>query len=110
VDIYAYAGAEGAARKSFAGTVGYGNPAANLSGCVVELGSCSAVTSNIVEGTIGAWWRPIKSAYGTVQLGLQYAYVNRAAFSGTGATPGSVVSPSANQNMFLFSVRYFPFQ
>jgi TolA-binding protein len=110
VDLYAYAGAEGVDRKAFAGTAGYGNPAANLSGCLLELGTCSAVTSNIVEGTMGAWWRPIKSAYGTVQLGLQYAYVNRSTFSGVGATPGSVVSPSANENMFLFSVRYYPFQ
>lgn len=109
VDVYAYAGAEGADSKSFAGTAGYGNPAANLSGCVVELGSCSAVTSNIVEGTVGAWWR-IKSPYGTVQLGAQYEYVNRNAFSGTGATKGSIVSPSSDENIFLFSVRYYPFQ
>ena len=69
VDVYAYGGAEGVARKSFSGTTGYGNPNANLSGCEVELGSCSAVTSGVVEGTIGAWWRVIKSAYGTVQAG-----------------------------------------
>lgn len=110
IDIYGYAGAEGADRKSFAGTVGYGNPNVDLAGCLVDLGTCGAVTSSIVEGTIGGWWRPIKSPYGTVQLGLQYEYVNRNAFSGTGATKGSVVSPSANENMFLFSVRDHPFQ
>ena len=55
VDLYAYGGAEGVENKSYAGpTAGYGNPALNLSGCSVELGSCSAVTSSIVEGTIGA--------------------------------------------------------
>ncbi len=72
VDIYAYGGAEGVQRKSFSGTSGYGNPNVNLSGCEMELGSCSAVTSNVVEGTIGAWWRPIKSPYGTMQVGAQY--------------------------------------
>ena len=110
VDIYAYGGAEGANRKSYSGTAGYGNPAANLSGCEVELGSCSAVTSNVVEGTIGAWWRVIKSRFGTMQVGAQYEYVNRNTFSGVGASRGSTVSPSADENMVLFSLRYYPFQ
>jgi hypothetical protein len=105
VDIYAYGGAEGVDSK-----YGYGAPTTNLSGCFYELGTCNAATSNIVEGTIGAWWRPIHSAYGTVQLGAQYEYVKRNAFSGTGATKGSVVTPSTDENMFLFSVRYYPFQ
>jgi hypothetical protein len=110
VDVYAYAGAEGAGQKSFAGTAGYGNPNVNLAGCEVELGTCNASTSAIVEGTVGAWWRVIKSSYGTMQLGAQYEYVARNAFQGVGRTKGSVVSPSTNENMFLFSVRYLPFQ
>jgi hypothetical protein len=111
VDIYAYGGAEGAARKSYAGsTAGYGNPNVNLAGCEIELGSCSASTSAVIEGTIGFWWRVIKSAYGTAEVGAQYAYVARNTFSGVGATPGSTVSPSTNENIVLFSVRYLPFQ
>jgi hypothetical protein len=110
IDIYAYGGAEGAAEKSYAGGFGYGNPDANLSGCYEELGSCSAVTSNVIEGTVGAWWRVIKSAYGTAQIGAQYEYVERNAFQGAGSTPGSTLTPSTNENMFLFSVRYLPFQ
>ena len=110
VDIYAYGGAEGAARKAYSGTSGYGNPAAGLGGCQVELGSCSAVTSSIVEGTVGAWWRIIKSIYGTAEIGAQYQFVERNAFQGMGATKGSTVYPSTNENMFLFSVRYLPFQ
>jgi hypothetical protein len=110
VDVYAYGGAEGVASKSYAGTAGYGNPNVNLAGCEVELGSCSAVTSNVVEGTLGAWWRIIKSAYGTVRVGAQYEYVNRNTFKGAGATKGSTVAPSANENAFLFSFPYYPFQ
>ena len=68
------------------------------------------MTSDVVEGTVGAWWRVIKSAYGTAQLGAQYEYVERNAFSGVGSTPGSTLTPSTNENMFLFSVRYLPFQ
>jgi hypothetical protein len=56
IDVYTYDGAESVARKSFAGTAGYGNPNVNLSGCGVEFGSCSAVTSAVVEGAIGARW------------------------------------------------------
>ena len=112
VDIYAYGGAEGVDNKPY-GTgktiAGYGNPATNLAGCSVELGSCSAVTSSIVEGTVGAWWRIIKSAYGTAQIGAQYEWVDRNAFQGVGAKK-TTAYPSANENMLLFSVRYLPFQ
>jgi hypothetical protein len=110
VDLYAYAGAEGVKNKSFAGTAGYGNPDVSLADCELELGSCSAVTSAIVEGTVGAWWRVIKSRYGTAELGAQYEYVERNTYQGLGATKGSTISPSTNENMFLFSVRYLPFQ
>ena len=109
VDIYAYGGAEGADRKPYGATAGYGNPGVNLSGCSVELGSCSAVTSTVIEGTIGAWWRVIRSPYGTAQVGAQYEWVGRNAFQGVGAR-GTTAYPSTNENMLLFSVRYLPFQ
>jgi hypothetical protein len=111
VDLYAYGGAEGVQNKSYSGfpTAGYGSPALSLTGCAEELGSCSAVTSSVVEGTVGGWWRVIKSPYGTAQVGAQYEFVERDAFAGLGAG-GKLVSPSANENMFLFSVRYLPFQ
>jgi hypothetical protein len=110
VDLYAYGGAEGVGHKGYAGNAGYGNPNLNLSGCYQELGSCSAVTSAVVEGTIGGWWRVIRSIYGTVQVGAQYEYVYRNTYQGVGATKGSTLSPSTNENMFLFSLRYLPFQ
>ncbi len=109
VDIYAYGGAEGVDRKPYGAASGYGNPNVNLSGCSSELGTCGAVTNSVVEGTVGGWWRLVRSSYGTVQAGLQYEYVDRSAFPGAGATKGSTVTPSANENMFLFSVRYLPF-
>jgi hypothetical protein len=110
LDIYAYGGAEGADQKSYAGGFGYGNPDANLTDCYVGGETCGAMTSNVVEGTVGAWWRVIKSAYGTAQLGAQYEYVERNAFAGVGNTSGSSLSPSTDENIFLFSVRYLPFQ
>jgi hypothetical protein len=113
VDVYAYGGAEGVDRKYYStGAVnsGYGNPNVSLAGCEVELGSCSANTSGVVEGTLGGWYRFIKSNYGTVQAGLQYEYLNRNTFRGAGATKGSSLSPSSNENIFLVSFRYLPFQ
>ena len=92
VDIYAYGGAEGVGNKTFGGTFGYGNPNTNLSGCTAELGSCAAVTSAIVEGTIGAWWRVIQSNYGTVQIGAQYEYVDRNTFRASGREGQHAVS------------------
>jgi outer membrane murein-binding lipoprotein Lpp len=113
VDVYAYGGAEGAQAKwNTIGTVnaGYGNPNVSLAGCEVELGSCSAVTKNVVEGTLGAWWRAFKGSYGTAQIGAEYEWVERNAFKGVGATKGSTLTPNTNENIFLFSLRYYPFQ
>jgi hypothetical protein len=113
VDVYAYGGAEGVENKwNSVGAVngGYGNPNVSLAGCEVELGSCSAATANVVEGTLGAWWRVFKSGYGTAQVGAQYAYIEKNAFKGVGSTAGSVLSPSTNENVFLVSFRYYPFQ
>ena len=79
VDVYAYGGAEGVGNKYYNGIykgtayqAGYGNPQVNLSGCEIALGSCSADTSGVVEGTLGAWWRFIQSRYGTMELGAEY--------------------------------------
>ena len=105
VDVYGYGGAEGVSSKGI-----YGLATTNLAGCQTEMGSCAAATSSLVEGTVGAWWRVIHSNYGTVQAGLQYEYINRNAFAGVGATKGSTIAPTTNENMFLFSVRYLPFQ
>ena len=108
LDIYAYGGAEGVQQKSFA-TGGYGNPTNNLAGCMNELGSCSANTSGITEGTIGAWWRFFKGDYGTMQVGGQYEYIKRNTFAGTNGK-GGTLSPSGDENVFLVSFRYLPFQ
>jgi hypothetical protein len=109
VDLYAYGGAEGVGQRSFGATGGYGNPNVSLAGCELELGSCNAVTSSVLEGTVGGWWRFFKGSYGTVQAGLQYEYLKRNVFQGVGATRGSSLSPSSDENVFLFSFRYYPF-
>ncbi len=113
IDLYLYGGAEEASSKFFnSGAVhdGYGNPAIGLAGCEVELGACSANTSGVVDITPGIWWRFFKGRYGTMQVGAEYEFLQRNTFAGVGATKGSVLSPSANENVFFVSFRYLPFQ
>lgn len=111
IDVYAYGGAEGAMSKPYGTNGGYGNPNFALGGCNVELGSCSANTSGLLEGTVGAWWRMIRSDYGTLQVGAQYEYINRNTFQGVfSSTNRNTLSPSTAENMFLVSFRYLPFQ
>jgi hypothetical protein len=63
----------------------------------------------VVEGTIGAWYRFLKGNYGTLEFGTQYEYIERNTFAGVGATKGSIISPSTNENAVLISFRYLPF-
>ena len=112
LDLYTYGGAEGAKAKYYTTgttTSGYGNPNVNLSGCALELGTCNATTSAVVEATIGAWYRFIKGSFGTLEFGAQYEHIQRNTFAGVGSTKGSTVSPSADENAVLISFRYLPF-
>ncbi len=112
LDLYMYGGAEGEEARYYTyGSVnsGYGNPNVSLAGCELELGTCNANTSSVVEGTIGAWYRFLKGSYGTLEFGTQYEYIRRNTFAGVGATKGSKLNPSTNENAVLISFRYLPF-
>ena len=110
VDIYGYGGLEEIlGRSDFAAGgkgYGYGSPLYSNAGCGIELStaSCTANTSALVEGTVGAWWRFLHSSYGTMQVGAQYEYVKRSIFSGVGGSKGT------DDNIALVSFRYAPFQ
>jgi hypothetical protein len=99
---------------------GYGNFAANNSGCATEGvpvndfnpssgANCAGDIRLIQEGTIGFWYKFYQGSKGRFQFGLQYSYVAKSAWSGTGGVtagePG--ISPKANDNMFFTSVRYY---
>ncbi|MBV9182254.1 MAG: hypothetical protein JO356_13170 [Acidobacteria bacterium] len=109
-------------------TVGYGSPTANNSGCYTEtvpgtppatgtfpvsssgflpggLANCSATTRNIIEGSIGFFYRFYKGPKGTVQWGPQYSYLVRNTWSGT-AGPSRLGQPAGIENMFLTQFRY----
>ncbi|MGH8207922.1 MAG: hypothetical protein ACRETK_14195 [Steroidobacteraceae bacterium] len=109
--VYAYAGEEQAARTAFNNAAdtahyGYGNPAYNNSGCYLLTGTatCVANTRKLEQLIVGGWWKVYQGAIGNVQIGLQYTYEDRLAFTGVGG------APSANMNMAFFSFRYYPYQ
>ncbi|MFT8720453.1 hypothetical protein [Acetobacter sp.] len=109
LDVYGYFGTQWAGRSySTVGTsaLGYGNPLSSNAGCNIELSSlpCTANIHNVMEGTIGAWWRFLKGRYGTVEAGAQLAYSHVQAWDGAGGRPHTSVS-----QMFL-DFRYLPFQ
>ena len=85
--------------------VGYGSPKFSNSGCLTEvaptaatgffpggLGSCTADTRAVVEGTVGLWFKPYdgskeKVNRGRIQWGPQFSYLNRNVWSGAGGEP-----------------------
>jgi hypothetical protein len=85
--------------------VGYGSPKFSNSGCFTEvapttatgffpggLGSCTADTRAVVEGTFGFWFKPYdgskeKVNRGRIQWGPQFSYLNRNVWAGTGGEP-----------------------
>ena len=114
IDLYSYVGTEriGASYFNSGGKAyGYGNPLYSNAGCNVELSTatCTANTSGITQGTIGAWWRFFRGNYGTAEVGAQYSYTRRAIFNGVTAAGGGGNEP-ANEQIGMFSFRYLPFQ
>lgn len=105
-DVYAYGGVEGARKKAFPGSngYGYGSPLYVNSGCETEnVGTCIANTRMTEQLTMGAWWKFYKGSYGTMQAGLQDSYTRRQIFTGVGG------APNTNDNMTFISLRYYPF-
>jgi hypothetical protein len=62
---------------------------------------CVGNTRNIIEGTLGFWYRMYSGPKGRIQFGPQYSYINRNTWTGKGATPNAI------ENMFLTSFRYY---
>jgi hypothetical protein len=126
LDLYAYVGDEYAYRTAYvtaAGKgVGYGSPLFNNSGCegtealpsapftVNSGGTCNGDLRNIIEGSIGFWHRIYQGPKGRVQWGLQYSYLTKSSWSGTGGLPAGAtagVSAKGVDNMVFTSFRYY---
>jgi hypothetical protein len=117
-DLYLNYGGEYAARTAFTDPVtgkpvGYGSPLFSNSGCATEplpggggfspgaQSSCTGDSRLVTEATVGFWYRFYSGPKGKIQFGPQYSFVQRNAWSGTGG------QPTATENMFLTSFRYY---
>jgi type II secretory pathway pseudopilin PulG len=115
LDIYAYAGMEQIDSSFFnsgATPFGYGNPAFNNTGCTIITAAtfggatpatCIANNRRLTDFTVGFWQNVYKGPVGRVAVGGEYEYIRREAFNGAGG------APSTDDNVFLTSVRYYPF-
>jgi len=105
---------------STTGIGGYGNFAANNSGCGTEgvpvndfnpsSGSnCAGDIRLIQEATLGFWYKFYQGSKGRIQLGMQYSYLSKVGWSGTGGVPagGTPNSPKGIDNMVWTSFRYY---
>jgi hypothetical protein len=119
LDIYINGGIEYASRAwdfdPISGKyVGYGSPHFANSGCFLEtlpangtgflpggLGSCTADTRSLVEGTVGFWHRVYQGPKGRMQWGPQVSYINRDTWSGSNGEPHGL------DTMVFTSFRYY---
>ena len=75
--------------------------------------SCAFNVQKAQEFTIGFWQDAYKGNLGRLRYGLQYEYVRLTAFDGLpgvasgNSTPNQGLTP--NNNIVMFSVRYYPF-
>jgi len=132
LDIYAYAGGEYDARAQYVDAngkgVGYGSILLRNDGCSVESSptnqntpagvnatgvvtpaNCQGDIRNILEGTLGFWYRFYQGPKGRLQYGLQYSYaVKNTWTSGNGNSEApAFFTPSAATSMVFTSFRYY---
>jgi len=125
IDVYFNGGEEYLARRYATDpvsgkVVGYGAPTYSEAGCYSEtlpssgngfsfggLSGCSADTQSLIEGTFGFWLRLYNGPKGRLQMGPQYSYLVRNAWSGVGSVADTSLSPHGVENMVLTSFRYY---
>jgi hypothetical protein len=105
---------------STTGIGGYGNVAANNSGCATEGvpvnqfnpssgANCAGDIRSIQESTLGFWYRFYQGSKGRMQFGIQYSYLSKNAWSGTGgvAAGAPAIGSKGVDNMVWTSFRYY---
>ncbi len=117
LDIYAYVGGEYDSRAAYVNAagagVGYGSPLVSNAGCQTELSptnqntplspaACQGDIRNIIEGTLGFWYKFYQGPKGRLQYGLQYSYAVRNTWSDAAGN-----EPHGIDNMVFTSFRYY---
>jgi hypothetical protein len=119
LDLYAYGGEERILSTDFTpgfAGISYGSPTADNSGCNILGGTCGGSVRDTWEITAGFWDKVYQGDFGSVRVGLQYAYVENELWPGSGAgesrDPGGLAPNSQvrynNQEIYA-SFRYYPF-
>ncbi len=100
------------------GTAGYGLYTTNMSGCTTEglpggvytpasTGTCKGNNKDVQEFTSGYWYNFYNGPKGVFRYGLQYSYVERDLWSGTGGTTNPGGGAKGTDNVFETSLRYY---
>jgi hypothetical protein len=119
LDLYAYGGEERILSTDFTpgfAGISYGSPTADNSGCNILGGTCGGSVRDTWEITAGFWDKVYQGDFGSVRVGLQYAYVENELWPGSGTSesrdPGGLAPNSQvrynNQEIYA-SFRYYPF-
>jgi hypothetical protein len=119
LDVYGYAGTEKAeanywtaiATGGISGLSGFGVPTAVNTGCGITTAAsftggtsnCAGVNKQVSSVTVGFWQDFYKGNYGRVAGGFEWEEIRRQSFPGVG---GSV---STSDNVFMTSLRWYPF-
>jgi hypothetical protein len=113
LDVYAYGGEERILNVDYQGVAALGtfNPATSSNaGCYNITGACTNPTEAAWEVTGGFWDKVYEGSFGSVRVGMQYAYVEKQIFEGFGtAASRSLGSPWFNDQEVFTSLRYYPF-
>jgi hypothetical protein len=107
LDLYVFGGREAERTKTFnagGAQYGFGVPVTTDAGCIIQGGSCSALTRSIDQITAGFWHKIYSGSFGRVQFGMQYSHTEKDAFE-----DASGFAPTAHEDMVLTSFRYYPF-
>ncbi|WP_146030310.1 hypothetical protein [Methylocella silvestris] len=111
LDLYAYAGEEyqnatytttesGGVLNPF----GLGNPLFSNAGCSTPGSTvCNGNIHLIRQITGGLWDKVYQGSFGQLRAGLQYSFTQKYSFQGVGG------GAKTQENMGLFSLRYYPF-
>ena len=106
LDLYGFYGWDWVGASYYPGG-GYGNPTFNNAGCFnpnAGGANCAGNTQTLTEFTFGSNWNVLRGRFGTVRTGLQYGHIVRTAYYGMGGIP------SAIEDLFMFNLRYIPFE
>jgi outer membrane murein-binding lipoprotein Lpp len=113
LDFYVYGGEEKLlSSDSGTGFAGLSPATANNSGCFIVNGTCAGKVQTAMEITGGFWDKIYQGSFGSVRVGIQYAYIQDTLFAGTGSSGGLPAfqgQPKFNNQEVFASFRYYPF-